>query len=471
MTDGGELKKVVVGGYCVGCGACAALDPAIQMRFDDMQRLGAVLPVDRKPSLAAAQSCPFGDGNPDEDEIAQGLYADPEIRQDQRIGRHLKTFGGWVEEGAFRERASSGGIGTWLQCELLSKGLVDSVLNVAEVDVAGGEAPLFSFTVARTRDEVVANAKTRYYPIEMSEVLRFVLETPGRYAVIGVPCFCKALRLATRQSPELADRLHFVLGIVCGHLKSGAFADSLAWQCGITPDELTGIDFRSKLAARPASRYGVTVEGLRDGEPITLTRPMEGLVGANWGHGLFKYKACEFCDDVLAETADAVVGDAWLPEYDGDHRGANVVIARSRTILELLEAGAREGRLRLDMLTADQVAASQAGGLRHRRDGLRYRLKMVDDQGDWRPRKRVEPGADHLSPSLRKIHRLRFELGQKSHAAFEQARKSGDLNEFLGVMSPLIAHYESHMHPSLFRRCVNFSLRKVLALRARFSRA
>lgn len=456
-----DLKKVVDGGYCTGCGGCAALDARIHMAYDDMQRLQAVLPEDGGTAMAA-WACPFAEGVPDEDLIATQTFQAPGLKEDGRIGRYLATFGGWVEEDDFRARASSGGIGSWLQAELLRKGLVDAVLDVAAVDAAPGEAPLFRFTVARTLAEIRDNAKTRYYPVEMSEVIDHMREVPGRYAVIGVPCFAKAMRLVARQDAVIAERLCFVLSIVCGHLKSASFAEAIAWQMGVAPAELNGIDFRTKLDGRKASRYGATVFGLRDGNRVKVTRPMEGLVGANWGHGLFKLKGCEFCDDVLGETADAVVGDAWLPVYDEDPKGANVVILRNPVLLELVSAAAAEGRLHLDPLTADEVAASQAGGLRHRRDGLAYRLWLADRAGQWRPEKRVKPRRDHLDPNMQRIHRLRLELGQKSHALFRAARKSGDLHQFLDAIGPLIAAYERQMQPGLVRRAINLLSRKVM---------
>jgi coenzyme F420-reducing hydrogenase beta subunit len=459
------LQDVIDGGYCIGCGGCAALDPNIVMGFDDTLRLQARLAQDHAPTDAAVQACPFTGAGPDEDALARDLFTDPAIVADGRIGRHLACFAGWVEEGDLRQRGSSGGIGTWLQRELLARGMVDAVLNVAPQD-GQGEAPLFSFTVARTPDEVVANARTRYYPVEMSGVIRHVLDHPGRYAAIGTPCFAKALRLAGRQSPELRERLPFVLGIVCGHLKTAAFAQSLAWQCGIEPDGVQGIDFRAKLEGRPASRYGVSVTGPHiDGTGTeTVTRPMEGLIGANWGHGLFKYQACEFCDDVLAETADAVVGDAWLPAYDDDHRGTNVVIVRHPGLLAMLAEARDAGRLHLDDLTPDAVAQSQAGGLRHRREGLAYRLWLTDLAGLWRPRKRVAAAQRHLSPSMRRIHAARYALGQASHGAWQAARAAGDPALFARRMGAMIAAYDRLMKPGFAARMLQLVERKIDAV-------
>lgn len=465
MSDVGDLQKVVRGGYCIGCGACAALDTRIAVGFDDCGRLQARLPEDYGPDTSAVSACPFSGAGPDEDKLASDLFVAPGIVEDARIGRHLACFAGWVKEGDLRARGSSGGIGTWLQRELLVGGHVDAVVNVAPRSGREND-PLFSFTVAHHLDEVVANAKTRYYPVEMSGVIRHIIENPGRYAAIGTPCFAKALRLAAMQSPELAERLTFVLGIVCGHLKSASFAQTLAWQCGIDPEKVQAIDFRAKLDGRPASRYAVTVTGMSlDGTSTeTVTRPMEGLLGANWGHGLFKYKACEFCDDVLAETADAVVGDAWLQSYESDHRGTNVVVVRHPELLKILRAGRDACRLHLDDLSADAVAQSQAGGLRHRRDGLAYRLWLTDREGRWRPKKRVAPARRHLAPSLRGIHAARYALGQASHDVWRAARAANDLPLFKRTMAPMISAYDRRMTPGLVRRAFGLIERKLDAL-------
>lgn len=463
MTLKTPLQKVVEGGYCIGCGGCAAFDKRIRIQFDEMQRLRAVLPDDGS-TAEASSACPFSDDSVNENLLASEVFDAPGLKEDARIGRHLATFGGWVVESDFRARASSGGLGTWIQHELLEQGLVDTVLNVTAVQVAPGESPLFRFTAAYTKEEVKKNAKTRYYPVEMSEVIAYIRDRPARYAVIGVPCFAKAIRLAARQDAIISDRLKFVLSIVCGHLKSAAFAESIAWQMGIQPNELTEIDFRTKLEGRPASRYGVTVSGFRVGKKIERTVAMEGLVGANWGHGLFKLKGCEFCDDVLGETADFVVGDAWLPAYDSDPKGANVVVVRNPILLDLVREARDEGRLHLEDLSADDVAASQAGGLRHRRDGLRYRLWLADKKRQWRPRKRFEARREHLDPHMQRIHRLRYELGQKSHSLYKQARECGDLSTFLGGIKPMVDRYEREMRPSFVKRVLNVTHRKIISV-------
>lgn len=444
------FSTVVESGYCIGCGACAALDPNIEMRFSEFGQYVAVAKDASSPSPIANRVCPFGDGNADEDEIGTELYG-KNGTSDSHVGHHLDCYAGWVVESDYRGKGSSGGLASWLLCELLERGLVDYVVHVAPV-TGDNDHPLFQFSISSTTTEVRTNAKSRYYPVEMSGVIQQILERPGRYAVTGIPCFIKALHLVSRESADLKERIVFTVGIVCGHLKSTAFAEMFAWQCGVAPSELISIDFRTKLPNRPAYSYGVTVVGYRDGRELKVIKPTSELFGSNWGHGLFKYKACDFCDDVVGETADISIGDAWLPEYIDDSAGTNVVVVRSPIINSLLANAVTDGRLHLDSIPTAKVVESQAGGFRHRRDGLAYRLFLEDQAGRWRPSKRVKPSAHHLTPKLRKIYAMRFQLGQESHAAFAAARVKLNFDLFLQTMRPLIARYDGLYRRPLFFR-------------------
>jgi hypothetical protein len=226
----------------------------------------------------------------------------------------------------------------------------------------------------------------------------------------------------------------------------------LAWQCGIPPGELVSIDFRCKIEGRPANRYGIEVAGQRTGEAATMRRPVDALYGSNWGYGFFKYTACDYCDDVVGETADASIGDAWLPQYVGDARGNNIVVVRRKELRDLIEKALSEGRLRLDRVTADEIAESQAGALRHRREGLAYRLYMADQKVVWRPRKRVKASCSHLSRRERAIHGMRMDLAARSHTAFEEAVRRDDFDVFRQLMKPHLQAYDALYRRPFWRR-------------------
>jgi len=396
--------------------------PQVQGEMDSA-RIEAILKV-----------CPFSDKGPNEDELALTLF--PEATPDKRLGRYSGLYAGYVEEGEFRARGSSGGMVSWILAELLATNRVDGIIHMQPSKGRCSDA-LFSYAVSTTEAEVLKGAKSKYYPMEMSGVLDFIKKSDKRYALVGVPCFIKAARRLMLEDPVIAERVKFCVGLVCGHLKSKAFADCFAWQAGIEPGHLEKIDFRVKLPDRKSSDYGVTVEG--NGQQIT--RPTREYFGSNWGVGFFKYSACEYCDDVFAETADVAVGDAWLPEFTADNGGNSIVLVRSVELGKLIRDGVNSGRLCLESCSADAMAESQAGGLRHRRDGLSYRLYLKEEDGIWVPKKRVPVSAAGIRSTRKKIYGFREILRQRSHELWVDGVDANDFSLFQSGMRKLIRQY------------------------------
>ena len=89
--------------------------------------------------------------------------------------------------------------------------------------------------------------------------------TDGAYAIVGVPCFITAMRHLEEVDADLRDQFTWHIGLVCGHLKSQFFAESLAWQAGVPPEDLEAIDFRVKNPARRSYSYDYEVRGRATG--------------------------------------------------------------------------------------------------------------------------------------------------------------------------------------------------------------
>jgi coenzyme F420 hydrogenase subunit beta len=445
---------VVANGCCIGCGACAVSLQGVAVHQDPFGRYQAVDSPSpggepaKQRRRESSSACPFGDDAASEDEIAREVFGG-DLSRHPALGLYLDAWAGSVGEGSFQACGSSGGTATWICTELLTTACVDAVISVgaARNSASRPTTGLFEFRIARTPEDVRASAKSKYYPVELSEVLREVRDGPEiAYAVVALPCFIKAVRLLAGVDPVIRRRVKYCIGLVCGHLKSSAFADMLGWQCGIEPGNLTSIDFRVKNEKGRADRYSIAVAGYRGGRPVAETKPNSEFYGQLWGLGFFKYEACDYCDDVFAETADISVGDAWLPRYVDDPRGTNILVVRDSRLRQLVLAATSEGRLRLDPLAPDDAARSQDAGLRHRREGLAYRLYLRARDERWAPRKRVRPCGEGSS-GFRRTHELRMQLAAESHLAFQSARAAHDLEVFTSRMDPVVAAYEiAHSH-------------------------
>jgi coenzyme F420-reducing hydrogenase beta subunit len=397
---------MVRSGLCVGCGSCTE-----RMSWDSHGFL--------KPDSAAstpvsfAQQCPFSPIAPNEDAIAAERFAAAPM-SDPRIGRFEAAYVGYVAEPRFRANGSSGGLTSWVAAELVRTGMVDGVAHVAPTDPAT-TGRHFAYRISRSLHELNAGAKSRYYPVELSQVLAEIRENPGRYAIIGIPCFIKAIHLLRRVDPLIRERVTHTLGLFCGHMKSAALIESFAWQLGTELSRVQAIDYRIKDESRPANWYRAHLD-LDHGK--AAEQDWWRLADGDWGAGFLQNPACDWCDDVVAETADISFGDAWVEPHSSDGRGTNVAIVRSKELRDLIDRGRSDGRLALDPVDGEFVARTQAAGLRHRRDGLAYRLT-------WRrglmPVKRVMPSAD-LPPRRKLVYRLRYSIARMSHHMLRAAR-------------------------------------------------
>ncbi|MBX5220091.1 Coenzyme F420 hydrogenase/dehydrogenase, beta subunit C-terminal domain [Rhizobium sp. NLR8a] len=362
-----------------------------------------------------ARICPFSPVARDEDELVAEYFAGARNR-DPLLGRFEAAFVGHVEEGEYRSSGSSGGMVTWVAAELLRLGLVDGVAHVKASDDPQSEGRLFHYSLSRNLQELQAGAKSRYYPVELSGVLQSIREAPGRYAVVGIPCFIKAVRLACANDPILKERIAFTLGLFCGHMKSARMAESFAWQMGQDISRVKRLDYRKKAQDRPANWYRAELT-LENGE--TCAQDWWHLADGDWGAGFFQNSACNFCDDVVAETADIAFGDAWKEPYSSDGRGTNVVVVRSTALLDAIHAGIAEKRIVLSSVDSDFVIATQAAGFRQRREGLAFRLTWP--RMGMRPRKRVRAGSPNLSRQRMAVYIMRYGISFWSHRVFSIA--------------------------------------------------
>jgi len=390
---------------------------------------------DTRPDPAAfARTCPFSPQARDEDAIAAERFpAAPVV--DGRIGRFETAYVGHVEEGGFRLNGSSGGLVSWVAAELLRTGAIDGVAHV--VPAQGPDGAFFRYRISRSAGQIAEGGKSRYFPVDLAGILREIREVPGRYAIVGVPCFIKAVNLLRAEDPVIAERVTHLLGLFCGHMKSARFVDSFAWQLDVPPQEVHAVEYRRKDAGRPANWYTAQLR-LRDGSE--RSRDWWHLADGDWGAGFFQAPACNWCDDVMAETADISFGDAWVEPYSSDGRGTNVAIVRSPELRDLVATGLSEGRLALEAVDADFIANTQAAGLRQRREGLAYRLTWR--HRGIRPRKRVAPGAGELGWRRRLVYRTRAGISRWSHRMAWAARATGMPFLYVGWARASLATYQ-----------------------------
>ena len=453
-----RIEDVVDRGMCVGCGACGvATSGAIPItlgRFgvyqaslenvsDDVRRVGGSV-------------CPFSDESPNETTLGAPTPEGRSQPLDSRLGHVGNIFTGRRSSDDDLLESSSGGLTSWLLEKLVESGHVDGVIHVGRPRDA--EAELFDYKTSNSASDVASHKKSHYYAATMKEAVQAIQGDGRSYAIVGIPCYITAARHLARTDSALAAQLKFYVGLVCGHLKSQFFAESLAWQVGVAPDDLEAVDFRLKAPGRPSYDYDFGARAR--GEAELRRAPTLSLFGGNWGQGAFQPEACNFCDDIFAETADVAFGDAWLPEYEDDWRGMNVVVTRNSKIDQLFDLGVAAGEILTHDLSPDRAAETQAGNFRHRRDGLAVRLSDDIAEGLSVPTKRIAPSLDHVTADRRGLIRQRRRMSKMSLRLFAAARSAGDHQIYLRPMRREFRRYKRLEKP--FHRRLGGRLKRML---------
>ena len=379
------IEETVQNTICCGCGVCAALCPShcLEMQWNVDGEYNPVKISNCKTECGICLSvCPFAENNPNEDKIGKLLYGNLEnISHTPETGFYLNVGVGFVTSEEARLHSVSGGLTTWLLQKLLEKNVVDTVICVTATN---NPDRLFKFTIAKTKEEIYAAAGSAYYPVEMSEVLSYMIQNPGNYALVGVPCFLKAVRLAQEKNKVLRERLKVCVGLVCGLIPNKHLVTYMGHTVGIS-DPITQVNFREKREDKNAGTYSTSMSSVASGTLSTTWDKNQ----ISYARQLFGLHSCDCCDDVFAELADVTFMDAWLPEYSSDWRGTSIYLTRSPIVENIIHEGIQQTELTITPITISDVILSQKPRLDRKRGAiLSYKIECMREVGYNIPQKR-----------------------------------------------------------------------------------
>jgi coenzyme F420 hydrogenase subunit beta len=351
--------------------------------------------------------CPFnpfpGEAVETENELA-GLFLEGSNFHHSNIGRYNGIYAGYSNE--FRPTSSSGGIATFVLTKILENGIVDHILSVRESSKDGSH---YEYAISSSRKDLLASSGTKYFPVTLAPALSMIHEMEGRTAIAGVACFIRAIRLAQHYDPSLKEKIPFLVGIICGGIKSRSFTEFLVSKAGVNLSAYRSPQFRIKDFSSTAADYSFGCFDALSNKRVTLKM---NSVGDMWGTGLFKANACDFCDDVTTELADISLGDAWMKPYDLDGRGTNVIVTRSPAAGKIIRDGIKAGELTVEKVLPDRFLASQQGSINHRHTGLSARIAVAGKRGLITPPKRF--GNEKTSADFCIVQKIRMRIRRKS---------------------------------------------------------
>jgi coenzyme F420 hydrogenase subunit beta len=417
------FDAVVKQDMCIGCGAClySSSNDNISMNWSNE---GFLIPTSETPELESEKSlkvCPFNPF-PDkevqtENEIAD-IFLNDAPNHHKRVGKFYNTYVGYSNK--YRLTSSSGGLATYLIDQLFKEDIIDAVITVKE-----GKDSFYEYSVIRSTDELISTSETKYYPVTLGTAIDQLKNSNERFAVVGIACFIKSVRLLQFYHPELKDKIKFTIGIICGGVKSKFFAEYLAGKTGVSSDQFSKPKFRIKDLQSSASDYSFGCNDI-NGQQHTIKMRK---VGDMWGSGMFKNNACDFCDDVTTELADISLGDAWINPYRNDGKGTNIIITRSKTAEKLIQNGKQGNEIYIDLIPMDLLIQSQNGNYNHRYNGIGYRINKAENKGFIIPPKRRNNAK--ISIEFKWVQKKRMIVRKKSLVIWGVVKDSTEFDQMM----------------------------------------
>lgn len=444
-------SEIVPHDICVGCGICSGGCPSnnIPMKWAEN---GDRIPFkvnDCPPTCnVCLDLCPFNDHYDkktlnimNEDSIAKETFSDISgINYTFETGYYLNCYAGWINDNSKRMQSSSGGMLTWTIEYLLQNNLVDAAVVVRESKK--NQDVMFEYYIANNLEELKGSSSSRYYPVDMGNIIRQMNERDNekRFVVVGLPCALKGLRFSMKKFPRLRKRIKYMLGIVCGHTPNKYYSEYISRMSGLDITSTKRVDFRVKDQTNRAGNFnlvGINNSGEKGNYIPFLS------VASMWSNGAFQHNACNYCDDVFAEVADAVFMDAWLPRYEHDVKGTSLILTRNPDIKAVLEKGNKLGNCYVESVEVNDIIKSQEGLVFVKKQEIAGRLFNAINKGEKVPTKRVQPSKEEFEK--RKVFiEAKKNIQEESKKEWVRYREEDNLEPFNESMKqlarPLLRH-------------------------------
>jgi coenzyme F420 hydrogenase subunit beta len=325
------FREVVTSGLCTGCAACVVVCPYDVLGYDSSE--GRYRPFHvaeqggmddcthgEKGCTLCTRACPrFREWEP---EIDSSLFGRERL-DSEVFGISEEVVLARATDPAVNEAGQDGGLVSAILCWALDNDVVDAAL----VSYLEGDGTSWKAVpgVARTRDEVLAAAGSRYTysanPLAYAEAVEGGAE---RIALVGMSCQASAPPvMRARRAGKVARRFALTIGLLCSKTFDDAiFPELFEARYGLVREQIVKMNIK-----------GVFQVWMRDGSYHEI--PLKEA------HAWTR-EGCKLCPDFAAEHADISTGGIGA---FGDWTITVVRTEQGRDVMsKLLEAGVIETR-------------------------------------------------------------------------------------------------------------------------------
>lgn len=348
------LSRIIEGGLCHRCGTCIGICPTAVLGLDEEEYPKVVSLSSCTDCDLCVRVCP-GDEFDFNALKKQTFGVEGEIKETH--GEFSESFIAYATDADIRERSTSGGVVSALLLDLLENKQIDgAVVITSDAAELWKGKPI----MARSRQEILSAMKSKYAISPTNAVLAEVWKTPGRYALVGLPCQIHGFIKAANLDARIKERVVLTIGLFCHAAIEHEGLRTIWGSLGDKRDQAQA--FVSRVGKHPGTPY---LE-LKDGSmyPVYFGekkgyRP-SSMEMINILYRLYTPSRCMTCFDASAEFADIAVGDPWMapPDESVDfYKGWSFALVRSERGRMVCQAAKEAGKLVIKPVTRKEALA------------------------------------------------------------------------------------------------------------------
>ncbi len=340
------IQDIIDWRLCIGCGVCTYVCENDELKMTDIPDKG------RRPLIKKEITEEL---NKKIIEICPGIRLEKvdinsktEVdNNDVLIGNTIEIWDGHAADDYIRWSGSSGGVLSALAAYCIEKENMGAVLHTGMDE----KKPwLNKSIISHNREEIIANAGSRYAPSSPCELLKKVVHVKDPFVFIGKPCDAAGVINARKIDPVLYDKISVILTFFCAGPPVTRATVELCAENGVDISDIKTLSYRG--AGWPG---GFKIINHENNELLFI--PYE----SSWGRLATKARQlrCHLCPDGFGEFGDISCGDAWHIEDDKDNIGESVVLVRTERGKRILHGAIAEGYVTLKRIDKGTVVKAQ----------------------------------------------------------------------------------------------------------------
>jgi len=328
--------KVIDAGICTVCGACILACPNSHIEYTGGKPKRPKRTLDCVSCNTCFDACY---------RVRQGVM--PEIEalvlgsvEKGGVGVHRRILAARLK-GQKIAACQDGGIVTALLIYGLDKGIIDGALVVGQ----DGWTPVAS--IAKSRDEIIASAGTKYGVVPVLKELRAAVVDHGlsKICVVGSPCHIQSIRYLKHRGLPLASLVKLTVGLFC--------RENYYYGCIAEKASRKGLSISDIDKFNVADEFNIYSGGKKLSFPITEVKSCVP-------------KHCLVCQDFASELADIAVGS------DGSAEGWSTIVIRTEEGEKVFSGMEKEGLI-------ETMAVGQLIDIREIAERKREKGKQTQD--------------------------------------------------------------------------------------------